>query len=85
KQVVEELKQDLPNLQTFVTLSPAPGFAGWLAKERERDDGIFDATQKETLALLDQDGWWNDETSTQRLREIILPAAAHYFLVARDA
>ncbi len=32
KQVVEELKQDLPNLQTFVTLSPVPGFAGWLAK-----------------------------------------------------
>jgi malonyl-CoA decarboxylase len=84
KQVVEELKQDLPNLQTFVTLSPVPGFAGWLAKEREGEDSIFDATQKETLALLDHDGWWDDETSAHRLREIMLPAAAHYFLVARD-
>ena len=37
KQVVEELKQDLPNLQTFVTLSPVPGFAGWLASERQRE------------------------------------------------
>ena len=37
KQVVEELKQDLPNLQTFVTLSPVPGFAGWLqARARAR-------------------------------------------------
>jgi malonyl-CoA decarboxylase len=84
KQVVEELKQDLPNLQTFVTLSPVPGFAGWLAKEREGEDSIFDATQKETLALLDHDGWWDEETSAHRLREIMLPAAAHYFLVARD-
>jgi malonyl-CoA decarboxylase len=84
KQVVEELKQDLPNLQTFVTLSPVPGFAGWLAKEREREDSIFDATQKETLSLLDQDNWWDDETSAHRLRDIMLPAAAHYFLVARD-
>ena len=54
KQVVEELKQDLPNLQTFVTLSPVPGFAGWLASERQREDGMFDAGQKETLKLLDQ-------------------------------
>ena len=30
KQVVEELSRELPGLQTFVTLSPAPGFAGWL-------------------------------------------------------
>ena len=30
KQVVEDLKRDLPRLQQFVTLSPVPGFAGWL-------------------------------------------------------
>ena len=28
--MVEELSRELPGLQTFVTLSPAPGFAGWL-------------------------------------------------------
>jgi malonyl-CoA decarboxylase len=84
KQVVEELKQELPNLQTFVTLSPVPAFAGWLAKEREREDGIFDVPQKETLALLEQDGWWDDETTAHRVRDVMLPAAAHYFLVARD-
>jgi malonyl-CoA decarboxylase len=84
KQVVEELKQDLPNLQTFVTLSPVPGFAGWLKRERESDDGMFDAAQKDTLALLDKDGWWQDDDSTQRLHDVMLTAAAHYFLVARD-
>lgn len=32
KQVVEDLRKDLPGLKNFVTLSPAPGFARWLAK-----------------------------------------------------
>jgi malonyl-CoA decarboxylase len=84
-QVVEELKQDLPNLQTFVTLSPVPGFAGWLARERQREGGIFDAAQQETLSLLDQGDWWEDKASADRLREVMLPAAAYYFLVARDS
>ncbi len=85
KQVVEELKHELPNLQTFVTLSPVPGFAGWLTRERQREDSLFDAAQKDTLTLLDQGDWWNDRMSTERLREVMVPAAAHYFLVARDA
>ncbi len=33
KQVVRELSADLPNLSTFVTLSPIPGLTRWLAKE----------------------------------------------------
>jgi malonyl-CoA decarboxylase len=34
KQVVEELKCELPRLATFATLSPVPGFGAWLAAER---------------------------------------------------
>jgi malonyl-CoA decarboxylase len=30
KQVVEELSRDFPNLRTFTTLSPIPGFADWM-------------------------------------------------------
>ena len=33
KQVVEEICRELPKLTTFVTLSPVPGFARWLAGE----------------------------------------------------
>lgn len=33
KQVVEELKRELPGLSTFVTLSPVPGFGAWLQGE----------------------------------------------------
>jgi malonyl-CoA decarboxylase len=32
KRVAEQLKQELPQLKTFCTLSPIPGFMGWLTK-----------------------------------------------------
>ncbi|HSI49769.1 MAG TPA: malonyl-CoA decarboxylase family protein [Ideonella sp.] len=32
KRVVEQLKHELPQLKTFCTLSPIPGFMAWLAK-----------------------------------------------------
>jgi malonyl-CoA decarboxylase len=35
KQVVEELTRHGLDLKTFVTLSPLPGFAAWLGKERQ--------------------------------------------------
>lgn len=33
KQVVEELKAELPQLRRFATLSPVPGFRRWLARQ----------------------------------------------------
>ena len=30
QEAVNQLKHDLPNIQTFVTLSPIPGFYKWL-------------------------------------------------------
>jgi malonyl-CoA decarboxylase len=41
KQVVEELRRDLPALRTFVTLSPVPGFTAWLARERAAEASAF--------------------------------------------
>ncbi|MBT8408108.1 MAG: malonyl-CoA decarboxylase [Alphaproteobacteria bacterium] len=35
KQVVDELSHELPELETFVTLSPIPGLNGWLATQSE--------------------------------------------------
>ncbi|WP_232332844.1 malonyl-CoA decarboxylase [Novosphingobium aquimarinum] len=34
KRVVGLLREELPHLKTFATLSPVPGFAKWLSKER---------------------------------------------------
>jgi len=33
KQVVRDLSSDLPNIKTFVTLSPIPGFGRWLEEQ----------------------------------------------------
>jgi malonyl-CoA decarboxylase len=33
KRVVETLKDEFPKLKTFATLSPVPGFRGWLARQ----------------------------------------------------
>src|SRR5262249_2378401 len=86
KQVVEDLKRELPNLKTFVTLSPAPGFAAWLNRERRvEESAILSATDKEVLADLDQAGWAEDPARRETLADVLLPAAAAYYLKARTA
>ncbi|MFC0283079.1 malonyl-CoA decarboxylase [Camelimonas abortus] len=85
KQVVEELKRELPNLKTFVTLSPAPGFAAWLAKERaDENAACLDDATRETLKLLDRPGWHDDPETREALRRPLTQLAAHYFLNARN-
>src|SRR5437016_8344454 len=41
KQVVEEVSREFPRLSTFVRLSPVPGFASWLARERISNNRIL--------------------------------------------
>ncbi|MEM6387378.1 MAG: malonyl-CoA decarboxylase [Pseudomonadota bacterium] len=49
KQVARDLSHDLPNLKTFVTLSPIPGFRQWLESESRTSD-TSDGPQMERLA-----------------------------------
>jgi malonyl-CoA decarboxylase len=41
KQVVEELRRDLPQLRTFLTLSPVPGFVAWIRAQLADFDSPF--------------------------------------------
>ncbi|MDO5368963.1 malonyl-CoA decarboxylase [Paracoccus sp. (in: a-proteobacteria)] len=86
KQVVEDLKAELPDIRSFVTLSPVPGFAAWLAQQRE-DAGsdLLTPAQRDAFALLDSPGWHGDAQAVESLRAPLLAAAATYFLRARDA
>ena len=85
KQVVEELKAERPNIRTFVTLSPVPGFAAWLAAQRkDAASDLITADQRLAFAALDRPGWHRDAASADRLRGPLLAAAATYFLRARD-
>ncbi len=85
KQVVEDLKSELPNLKTFVTLSPAPGFASWLRSEREEDTTILEPDEKEALKLLDDPQWYLDREKAERVRPALIAAASYYFLKAKTS
>jgi malonyl-CoA decarboxylase len=71
KQVVEELSRELPSLTTFVTLSPVPGFAAWLARH---------GTAPELAP-----GWHRDAAAAEHARGELLPLAAAYFLTTKDS
>jgi malonyl-CoA decarboxylase len=83
KQVVEEISREFPRLSKFVTLSPAPGFASWLARERKSEHPILLPDDLKNLSALDQPGWWQDGAA-ERLREPLLRAAATYYVSARN-
>src|SRR5207302_193803 len=84
KQVVEEIRRVVPRLSTFVTLSPVPGFAHWLARERAAETSIYlTAEDRARLAALDLPTWWQNAEIDETVREPLLRAAAAYFLAAR--
>jgi malonyl-CoA decarboxylase len=82
KQVVEEIRRDLPRIETFVTLSPAPGFRNWVETS---DDPAVEALLVQARERAEDEGWPADAESTARLRRVLEPLAAHYFLTARRA
>jgi len=84
KQVVAEISRETPRLSTFVTLSPAPNFAGWLARQRTQPSPALAEADRAALATLDRPEWWNDEAALDEMREPMLHAAATYFMTARN-
>jgi malonyl-CoA decarboxylase len=85
KQVVEEIRREMPKLSTFVTLSPVPNFAAWLARERGNETSVaLSDADKSALSALDTAGWWRDEETAARLQDLLMRAAAWYFLRARS-
>lgn len=85
KQVAEEISRELPRLATFVTLSPVPGFATWLASElaNERASNL-DPDDHAALRLIDTATLSTDAAGAERGREPLLRAAASYLLSARN-
>ncbi len=81
KQVVEELRRELPKLDTFVTLSPVPNFMQWLT---QANDVPVTEEERELLKQLDDPRWFEHEEVAAQLRSVVEPLAAHYFLRARN-
>jgi len=90
KRVVETLQDELPRLKTFATLSPIPGFRGWLSRQAEglvarldekrstelgRAVGSLPPTAERFLAAAEE-GVSLDPKSP--VRQLLLQAAAEY-------
>jgi malonyl-CoA decarboxylase len=81
KQVVEELRRELPRLDHFVTLSPVPGFMKWLVSGDAAPISRLDPAVGE---LLKSDSWADEPDRHEPLRRALEPLAAEYFLKAKS-
>ncbi|WP_105436669.1 malonyl-CoA decarboxylase [Neorhizobium sp. T25_13] len=84
KQVVNDLKRDLPRLENFVTLSPIPGFSAWLRGESRVTDSEEITREKQRLiARLEGDWASAGEHELDQIQRAMLPLGAHYLLNVR--
>lgn len=85
KQVAEDLKRELPGLDTFVTLSPVPGFARWLERTLDEIDNLK-LTEDERMELARPAGETIslDEATRAKRDKLIGQMAAQYLLRARN-
>src|SRR6476660_2959172 len=89
KQVVEELKAELPQLTRFATLSPVPGFRRWLERQLAAppEGGLFQPEEAaafggadpiEGFKAMTAGEWWAEEPKREALRAPLLRLAAAY-------
>ena len=87
KRVVDALATELPRLKIFATLSPVPGFRAWLERqsraapgdlllpaERSAIEASRARRQSDLLALLDREGWHEDQRIAAALARAAAPA-----------
>src|ERR1700719_438126 len=56
KQVAAAICREMPRLSTFVTLSPAPNFADWLARQRAQPSPLLAEADRAALAGVGTEG-----------------------------
>ena len=86
KQVVQELQRLGLGLKTFVTLSPMPAFARWVALERGNPSSEFlNHESRRVLDGLDRPNWHQDPALCESLKPVLLGLAAAYIILARGS
>jgi malonyl-CoA decarboxylase len=99
KRVVDDLTHELPNVKTFSTLSPIPGFRRWLDERLADGAELLTHEEADTLAkhvavaadddrpplavALDTPGWVDRTALDEALKPILLRLAAGYLLYQR--
>jgi malonyl-CoA decarboxylase len=80
KQVVENLRRELPRLKTFATLSPIPGFRRWLV---DQAGACQSPRLSRLLTELEHAEWWKQHAMSSELKADLAPLCAHYLLYAK--
>ncbi len=95
KRVVDLLARELPNIKTFATLSPLPGFLTWLEQEAAANEralssadeqaalataGAGAGTADDLMAALRRPDWPAQANLAEALRAPLLALAARYLL-----
>ena len=98
KRVVEQLSRDFPNLKTFATLSPIPGFSRWLTEQMQDEQSVLLSSADRKILrgyteaandgailadLLGRADWFSDEILALALKEPVTRLAARYLLNAK--
>jgi len=100
KQVVDRLSHDLPNLKTFATLSPIPGFRRWLEERLAAGEELLSSEESAALAeglghteeaeesplarLISRRGWHREAALAEAARGPLFRLCARYLLLESD-
>jgi malonyl-CoA decarboxylase len=97
KRVVDSLSHEFPNLKTFATLSPVPGFRSWLdGRMKEGEAEVLTQTEQRALAAVPNvvpDGglkailetaWVEDPATSEALKAPLLRLCARYLQEKRS-
>ena len=95
KRVVDHLARDLPNLKTFATLSPVPGFVNFIKTLTEgKEHELLSATERSELEkvtgsnslkeIITMPDWRQKITDADPVREILLRACASYLVEEKN-
>lgn len=75
KRVVDALGRDVPNIRTYATLSPIPGFRTWLEGRGAESEAL--------LSTLAKRAWHRNPEIATGLREPLMRLCAHYLFEER--
>jgi malonyl-CoA decarboxylase len=80
KQVVEDLRRELPNIDRFVTLSPVTHFMRWLKTIKP----LMDEPVQKAIETLNMPNWFTTTALADDTKALIEPLAAAYYLLGKD-
>ena len=81
KKVAQDLGNELPQIRTFATVSPIPGFREWLLATIAKDPRNAKLHALAGLMhRLSEPNWFQDSDLSQEALEMLVPLCAHYLL-----